>query len=141
MGATYRPRIVGTWPSAIPAVVVDGSNPHRRWPGVSSRIILYSFIDLVMMEGWFGLAARGDREICCGMNQARVARYGNTIVYPIPYSCFVAAAMVVQYFTHYISAALSKVAGLRTFREVFFASRTTVNRCLKNHVAKWIKLR
>ena len=65
------------------------------------------------------------------MNQARVARYGNTIVYPIPYSCFVAAAMVVQYFTHYVSAALSKAAGLRTFREVFFASRTTVNRCLK----------
>ena len=58
VGATYPP-IVGT-----PPVVVDESNPHCRWPRVSPGIIRYSFTDLGRMEGWVGIAARGDREIC-----------------------------------------------------------------------------
>ena len=40
--------------------MVDGSNPHRRWPGVNPDIILFSFTDLRSMEGWVGLAARAD---------------------------------------------------------------------------------
>ena len=38
--------------------------PHRRWPGVSLGIIRYAFNDLWRMEGWVGLAARGDKQIC-----------------------------------------------------------------------------
>ena len=77
MGANYRPRIVGTWPSVIP--------PHRRWwPGIDSGIIRYSFTDLGRM------AARGGREIC---------RYGTRNRTGV--------ACMVQWFTHYATVALS----------------------------------
>ena len=89
MGATYRPGIVGTKPSVIPPVVADGSNPYRRWPGVSPGIIRYSFTDPGRMEGWVGLAARGGREICWyelhgESNLCRV--HGDTMVYSLCYT-------------------------------------------------------
>ena len=86
MGATYQPGIVGTWPSVIPPVVVDRSNPHRQWwPGVGPGTIRYLFNDLGRMAAWEG------REICrydTG-NRTGVAR------------------MVEQWFTHYAAAPLS----------------------------------
>ena len=48
MGATYRPGIVGTYPSVIPPAVVDGSVDD---PGVCSSIIRYPFTNLGRMEG------------------------------------------------------------------------------------------
>ena len=53
-----------SYPSLIPPVVVDGSNPQRWWLGVSPGIVWYSFTDLGRMNGWVSLAARGDKEIC-----------------------------------------------------------------------------
>ena len=62
--ATYHPVVAGTKPLVIPTVVVDGSNHHRQWPGVSPGIIQYSIIDLRRMEGCVGLAEWEDWEIC-----------------------------------------------------------------------------
>lgn len=47
----------------IRLVVVDGSNPHSRWLGVSPGIIRCSFTDLGSMEDWAGLTTRGYRGI------------------------------------------------------------------------------
>ena len=90
MCATYRPGIVGTQPSVIPPVVVDGSNPNFRWPRVSPGIIRYSFTDLGRMEGWVVLAVQGGREIWWynlhrDSNPGR--RHGRTMVYPLCYNC------------------------------------------------------
>ena len=76
--------------SVIPLVVINGNNPLCRWPGVSPGIIRYSFTDLGWIEGWFGLAARGNREICWYdlhwySNPGR--SHGSTVVYPIFYRC------------------------------------------------------
>ena len=89
MGATYRPGIVGTWPSVIPPVMVDGSNSHRGWPGVSPGIIRYSFTDLGGMDGWVGIALRGGREIYWyGIHGvSNTGRWhGSTMVNPLCYS-------------------------------------------------------
>ena len=64
MGVTYRAGIVATYLSAIPPVVVNGSNHHRRWSRVSPGITRYAFANLGRKEGWVGLATRGGREIC-----------------------------------------------------------------------------
>ena len=59
-GATYWPGIVGTSPLVIPSVVVNGSNPHHWWQGVSPSISRYSFTGLERMEDWVGLAMQED---------------------------------------------------------------------------------
>ena len=60
MGATYRPGIVGTKPSVIPPVVADGSNPHRRWPGVSPVL---SGTHLPTAEWWKAELAKQREEV------------------------------------------------------------------------------
>ena len=67
-------------------LVVDGSNPHRRWPGVNHGIIRYSFIDLGRMESWVDLAAQGYNEICWHDhhgNSNRGHSHGSKMVNPL----------------------------------------------------------
>ena len=67
-------------------LVVNGSNPHRRWPRVSHGIIRYSFFDLGRMETWVDLAAQGYNEICWHdhhENSNRGRSHGSKIVNPL----------------------------------------------------------
>ena len=73
--------------------MVDGSNPHRRWPRVSPSSIRYSFTDLGRMECWVGLAARGGRS-----GVMRSTRNWTQV-----------AGMVAQWFTHYATHCLTRI--------------------------------
>ena len=90
MCATYQPGIVGTQPSVIQPVVVNGSNLHHRCPRVSPSIIWNSFTDFSRMEDWVGLAARGGRKICWYYLQGESnlgSLHNSTMVHPLCYSC------------------------------------------------------
>ena len=39
--------IVGIWPSVIPTMVADGSNPHHRWPRVIIIITVAKIITII----------------------------------------------------------------------------------------------
>ena len=76
----------------IPPVMVDRRNPHCWWPGCSPGITWYSFTNLRGMEGSVGLAARGDREICCYDLHGEwnsCCSHGSTIIYPLCFSSLV----------------------------------------------------
>ena len=83
--ATYWPWVASTWLSVIPPMVVDGSNPHSWWSRVSPGIIWYSFTDLGRIEGWVGLTAPGDLEICWYDVHGELnlgCLHGSTMAYP-----------------------------------------------------------